>query len=181
MKTQARYLRQDSQQALTLHPTFAKEGAVNPPPKHQQGFTLIELMIVVSIIGILASIAIPAYRDYIARAEMSEALVLIDGLKSTVTENFTQSGECPTDIIGTDTSSAGKYVLTVETSGPSPAPASGDCTITAMMKPTDVAGAIQNAKIRLTMSTLTTSSISWQCLANVEQRYVPLVCAYNDF
>ena len=54
----------------------------------QQGFTLIELMIVVAIIGILAAIALPAYQDYTIRARVSEALVLGSGAKATIGENI---------------------------------------------------------------------------------------------
>ena len=56
--------------------------------KKQQGFTLIELMIVVAIIGILASIAIPAYQDYTIRAQVSEGLTLASGAKVAVNEYF---------------------------------------------------------------------------------------------
>lgn len=59
----------------------------------QKGFTLIELMIVVAIIGILAAVAIPAYGDYTARAQAAEAFTLLDGLKTPLTELYTTSGE----------------------------------------------------------------------------------------
>ncbi len=58
----------------------------------QQGFTLIELMIVVAIVGILAAIAIPAYQDYTIRARVSEALVLLDAARATVSENILGNG-----------------------------------------------------------------------------------------
>ena len=65
--------------------------------KVQQGFTLIELMIVVAIIGILAAIAIPAYQDYTIRAQISEGLTLSAGAKTAVSEYFMDRGVWPAD------------------------------------------------------------------------------------
>jgi len=65
--------------------------------KKQQGFTLIELMIVVAIIGILAAIAIPAYQDYTIRAQVSEGLSLAAGSKAAVTEYYQDRGQMPTN------------------------------------------------------------------------------------
>ena len=61
----------------------------------QKGFTLIELMIVVAIIGILAAIAIPAYQDYTIRAQVTEGLNLADGVKVAVADYYTQNGKYP--------------------------------------------------------------------------------------
>jgi type IV pilus assembly protein PilA len=97
----------------------------------QQGFTLIELMIVVAIIGILAAIAIPAYQDYTAKAQGSEAFVLIDGLKTPIVEAMSQDNTaCP---VPASAVSSGKYVASVVT-----APASGVCTVTATFKATGI-------------------------------------------
>jgi type IV pilus assembly protein PilA len=66
-------------------------------PKRARGFTLIELMIVVAIIGILASIAIPAYQDYTIRAQVVEALALIDEVKPSVRDYYRERGVWPED------------------------------------------------------------------------------------
>ncbi|ENT1737493.1 pilin, partial [Neisseria gonorrhoeae] len=61
----------------------------------QKGFTLIELMIVIAIVGILAAVALPAYQDYTARAQVSEAILLAEGQKSAVTEYYLNNGIWP--------------------------------------------------------------------------------------
>lgn len=63
--------------------------------KKQQGFTLIELMIVIAIVGILAAIALPAYQDYTIRAKMSEPMAYMSELKTSVTEYYSATGRLP--------------------------------------------------------------------------------------
>ena len=81
----------------------------------QKGFTLIELMIVVAIIGILAAIAIPAYQDYTIRAQVTEGLNLAADLKAGVAEQFAQTGTWPANnaALGITLVKSGKYVTDV--------------------------------------------------------------------
>ena len=74
---------------------------------NQRGFTLIELMIVIAIIGILAAIAVPQYQNYIARSQASEAFALMQGAKTQIQTNL-QTGECTSDIPAENTVT-GKY------------------------------------------------------------------------
>ena len=103
--------------------------------KTQQGFTLIELMIVVAIIGILAAVAIPAYSDYTAKAQASEAFVMMDGIKTTIADAMSQ--DAAADNCGVIAPVSGKFSDLAQ-----PENAAGVCTATVTMKDTGVNGAI---------------------------------------
>jgi type IV pilus assembly protein PilA len=83
----------------------------------QKGFTLIELMIVVAIIGILAAIAIPAYQNYTIRAQVTEGLNLADGWKTSISEFYSQYGAFPTGSTTAAAGAAGKIAVTGATTG----------------------------------------------------------------
>ena len=150
--------------------------------KVQQGFTLIELMIVVAIIGILAAVAIPAYQDNIARAQMAEAMILADGVKTAVAEAYANDGQCPDNSAGPSAGVAifsqitGNYVLSVTTGGTGTA--TGGCTIMATMKGAGlVSTGIVDKTLTLTMGTTTTAgSLTWACASTAQQKYIPKTC-----
>ena len=106
--------------------------------KKQQGFTLIELMIAVAIIGILAAVAIPQYQDYTARAQVSEAVTLLGGLKTPVIDYYTMNGDYP-NMASIGATTSGKFV-TIANAGK---------IYTATFKAAGVGAALKNKKIQL--------------------------------
>ena len=122
----------------------------------QKGFTLIELMIVVAIIGILAAIAIPAYQNYIARSQVSEAMTLATGLKTSIQTNL-QNNTCfangsATAVAGTDTM-AGKYGnATITVISGTAATNNLVCGITYTFKATGVSSKIAGGVIALSVN-----------------------------
>ncbi|EMT8547065.1 pilin, partial [Neisseria gonorrhoeae] len=124
----------------------------------QKGFTLIELMIVIAIVGILAAVALPAYQDYTARAQVSEAILLAEGQKSAVTEYYLNNGEWPENntsagVASSPTDIKGKYVKEVEVK---------NGVVTAQMNPSGVNKEIQGKRLSL-WAKRENGSVKWFC------------------
>ena len=133
--------------------------------KVQKGFTLIELMIVVAIIGILAAVALPAYQDYTVRAKVSEVILAASGAKTTITEAAATLGSLPASgtvsvVINNQVS---KYVSGVVWTTLVTATATGDA-------------AISTSTITLTPTLATTGQITWVCGGTIAAKYRPASC-----
>ncbi|HCV95855.1 Fimbrial protein precursor [compost metagenome] len=135
----------------------------------QRGFTLIELMIVVAIIAILAAIALPAYQDYVARAQVAEGFSLSTGAKEAIATYYSDHGQFPADNLAAGmappASVSGNYVrsVTVGTRGAIDVEFSGSASA-------KIAGQI------LTLAaTDSNGSINWSC-GGLEGKYLPSSC-----
>lgn len=141
--------------------------------RRARGFTLIELMIVVAIIAILASIAITVYTNSIGKSQLSEAFTVIDGLKTDVSDYYTQTGNCPTlgaNGFSAGVSYSGKYVSSV-----SIASGGTGCSITALMRSNTVSPRLQSKKVIFAM-TGSGAAVNWQCSSDADPIYLPSTC-----
>jgi type IV pilus assembly protein PilA len=139
--------------------------------KVQKGFTLIELMIVVAIIGILAAVAIPAYQNYIIRTQVSEGLTLASGAKTSISEYYMERGSWPSD--NDEAGLADKHDI------------KGDYTEHMSVKDNVIEikygyganTAIFDEKIELTATT-SAGSVKWTCVSagNIDPSHLPSIC-----
>tara|TARA_B100002019_G_scaffold161353_1_gene139188 strand:- start:329 stop:787 length:459 start_codon:yes stop_codon:yes gene_type:complete len=146
--------------------------------KNQQGFTLIELMIVVAIIGILAAVAIPQYQNYVARSKVTEGLNLASSAKATVAENA---------VVGVDPLDSGVNTTNVETDIVSAMQVGNAGAITITFKDAEIPGGgsliltpttgTGNSASALAAGTPADGSIQWNCTVDgLDPSYAPASC-----
>jgi len=138
----------------------------------QQGFTLIELMIVIAIVGILAAVALPAYQDYTVRAKMSEPIAKSAEVKTSIAEYFSANGALPgslsaagTTIVQTNIISSGAYSAGL---------------LQIAVKSTVGGGVTNGASFVLSLQSSTSGVLQWKCKTGggspIASKYLPASC-----
>lgn len=153
--------------------------------KMQKGFTLIELMIVVAIIGILAAIAIPAYQDYTVRAKVSEGVIAADALKLGVSESFADGGMAGIAAYSAVIATQQTQIATKLISGAAVGATTGVITITMNATPIPQLGTLNALSYTPTIGGTaladnnTAGSIQWDCTlaaTTIQDKYLPATC-----
>ncbi len=153
---------------------------MNIQKKAQQGFTLIELMIVIAIIGILAAIALPAYQDYTVRAKMTEPMSRLSEAKTTLAEYYVATGNLPLniDIAGINASPVSDIIKSIKYDSDGTGP-----IIAAEIHISVTPGASATSYFALSGTTNTDGTISWKCkpgdengASKMETKYLPATC-----
>ena len=147
--------------------------------KKQQGFTLIELMIVIAIVGILAAIALPAYQDYTVRAKVSEAMVNLAEAKTTIAEYYSANNYLPEDasVAGINTNPNTDIVASILYDSTT---TTGLPMLTAVVKQAVVPGGANDYQFVLSGTTASGNRIEWTCKPGATDplatKYLPANC-----
>ena len=126
----------------------------------QHGFTLVELMVVVAVVGVLAALGLPAYQGYVARAQVSEAIDLLWSAKVPFAEHYQTSGAWPADTAEVMGTTSGRYTAAVAIYDTPDDTSSGEITLVAQMMSFGIAPAVRNGTVLLATAD---GGANWTC------------------